>query len=214
MNHRLAGFSLLLAACAGSEPPPPSPTAPSSAQTPPPAMQAAPGGSWAVPDGFRSETIPFPLEFAPTLDHRGVEELRFAPGFFDPTAPGYWSYTFVWRVEDAALLDAAGLSRELDLYFRGLLTAVDAAAVQALRDPIAVTAAPAGQGFAITARVVDAFKTKRPLTLTGRAERRACPGGALWIFALSPESSGVRDQLTALASEAACGQAPVPNKPR
>ncbi|MEO7733588.1 MAG: hypothetical protein ABIY55_21675, partial [Kofleriaceae bacterium] len=28
---------------------------------------------WAVPDGFRSETIPFPLDFAPSVTHQGVE---------------------------------------------------------------------------------------------------------------------------------------------
>jgi hypothetical protein len=27
--------------------------------------------SWAVPQGWRTETIPFPLEFAPELKHRG-----------------------------------------------------------------------------------------------------------------------------------------------
>ena len=157
---------------------------------------------------------PFPLEFATALAHRGVEELRFAPGFFDAAAPGYWSYAFVWRVEDAAALDAAGVARELEVYFRGLLTAVDAAAVQARREPIAVIAAPAGDGFAITAHVVDAFKTKQPITLVGRAERRACASGALWVFTLAPEKSGLRGRLDALASQAACGQTPVPNQPR
>ena len=216
VKRRLVGLTLALAACSGSEPATPAPVAPSSAPAPAPAGATAPAaaGSWAVPEGFRSEQIPFPLDFAPTLAHRGVEELRFAPGFFDPATPGYWSYAFVWRVEDAAALDAAALARELEVYFRGLLTAVDAKAVQASRDPIAVTAAPSADGFAITARVVDSFKTKQPLTLVGVAERRACPSGALWIFTLAPEKSGVRDRLTALASEAACGQTPVPNKPR
>ena len=29
-----------------------------------------------MPAGWKSETIPFPIEFAPLLLHRGVEELR------------------------------------------------------------------------------------------------------------------------------------------
>lgn len=211
MKRRLLGFALAVTACSGSQPATPAPASPPAAPAPVPAAATA---SWAVPEGFRSETIPFPLEFAPALDHRGVEELRFAPGFFDPAAPGYWSYAFVWRVEDAAALDAAALARELEVYFRGLLVAVDAAAVQASREPIAVTARPDGAALAITARVVDTFKTKQPLTLVGKAERRACSSGALWIFTFAPESSGVRDRLTALASEAACGQVPVPNRPR
>jgi len=80
-----------------------------------------------VLDGFRGETIPFPLDFAPGIAHKGVEELRFAPGFFEPAQPGYWSYTFVWRTEDPAAMDAAAVGGELTAYFRGLIEAVDQA---------------------------------------------------------------------------------------
>ncbi|HTE49309.1 MAG TPA: hypothetical protein VK698_00440 [Kofleriaceae bacterium] len=211
VKRRLIGLALALSACSTAEPAASATIAPAAIA---PEARPAATASWAIPDGFRSEMIPFPLEFAPGLDHRGVEELRFAPGFFDPAAPGYWSYAFVWRLEDAAALDAAGLARELEVYFQGLLGAVDREAVQASRTPIAVTARPAGVGLVITAHLIDAFKTKQPVTLTGTAERRACPSGAVWIFALAPERSGVRDRLAALASEAACGQAPVPNRPR
>jgi hypothetical protein len=36
-----------------------------------------------VPDGWRTETIPFPLDFAPELKYEGVEELRFSPWMFE-----------------------------------------------------------------------------------------------------------------------------------
>jgi hypothetical protein len=77
-----------------------------------------------VPAGWRSETIPFPLEFAPEIPHRGVEELRFAPGFFQPDAPGYWTYAFAWVVTGDSALDVPTLGRELTTYFRGLTAAV------------------------------------------------------------------------------------------
>jgi hypothetical protein len=209
-NHRmkapLAGFILLAAACSDADPPRPSSTAAP--------VEATGPAAWSVPDGFRSETIPFPLEFAPGLAHRGVEELRFAPGFFDPAAPGYWSYAFVWRLEDAAALDAAGIARELETYFRGLLTAVDPDVGAAARDRITVATRGAAARWDVSAHVVDAFKTKQPLELVGTAERRACGAGALWVFTLAPPGSGVRRRLAALASEAACGQTPVPNRPR
>jgi len=47
----------------------------------------------AVPAGWRSEVIPFPLDFAPAIHHGGLEDLRFPPGMFDPRSPDYWSYS-------------------------------------------------------------------------------------------------------------------------
>jgi hypothetical protein len=100
-----------------------------------PGVSFEPRSDWPVPAGWKSETIPFPLEFAPALAHRGVEELRFAPGMFDPAAPGYWSYAFVWWLEDQAPQDAASLAAELTEYFRGLLTSVAAQRARAAAPP-------------------------------------------------------------------------------
>lgn len=111
-----------LAACGGAVS-----SAPQTAQT---AQTARP---WPVPAGFRSETIPFPLDFAPSLAHRGVEHLRFAPSFFDPAAPGYWSYAFVWRLDDPAALAPDALAAELTTYFRGLARHEQAAAAGSIR---------------------------------------------------------------------------------
>ena len=161
---------------------------------------------WTVPAGWKSEVIPFPLEFAPSITHRGVEELRFAPGFFDPDAPGYWSYAFTWRTDDAATLDAAAVGAELTAYFRGLIDAVDDKKRITAPDEIVARAVPDGTKFALTAHVFDAFKTAAPLDLIGWARRDACKTGALWIFVLAPASTGVRDQLETLAQAAVCGQ--------
>ena len=158
------------------------------------------------------QIIPFPLDFAPALAHTGAEELRFAPGFFDPAAAGYWSYAFVWRTHDAAAMDAAAVGAELTAYFRGLIAAVDEAKQIADRDAIVVKAVAAGPRIALTAHVFDAFKTKQPLDLVGWAERRACGTGALWSFVLAPAASALRPQLDALATGAACDQ-PVPPPP-
>jgi hypothetical protein len=189
-----------------------SPTTGPVAPPDPVAPAARPTEPWPTPAGFRSETIPFPLDFAPQLTHRGVEELRFAPGFFDPAAPGYWSYAFVWRTEDPAALDAAAVGAELTAYFRGLIEAVDAAKQIADRGAIVARGTAAGARVTVTAHVFDAFKTKLPLDLVGWAERRACGGGALWRFVLAPAASSLRPALDALAAEAACDQ-PVPPPP-
>jgi hypothetical protein len=79
-----------------------------------------PSFTWPLPTGWKAETIPFPLEFAPDVRHTGVEELRFSPGFGDPAAPDNWTYAFAWVLEDKAAFTAETLERELTAYFKGL----------------------------------------------------------------------------------------------
>jgi hypothetical protein len=170
----------------------------------PPAPTPAPA-AWAVPAGWKSETIPFPLGFAPDLAHTGEEELRFAPGFFTATAPDYWSYTFVWRTKDPARLDAAAVGDELTRYFRGLITAVDADK-QNVKDTTAILAraTAAGARFELAAHVFDGFGTGQPVDLVGWAQRTSCGTGALWVFVLAPQASTIRAELDALANTATC----------
>jgi len=86
-------------------------------------QDAKPAFSWPTPDGWRSETIPFPLDFAPTIPHKGVEMLRFPPGFATASAPDFWAYDFVWWIDDATLT-APVFEKETAEYFRGLCTAI------------------------------------------------------------------------------------------
>ena len=184
----------------------------SSSPSPRPEAAAKPSAPWDTPAGFRGETIPFPLDFAPSVAHKGVEELRFEPGFGDASAPGYWAYAFVWRTEDPAELDAAALGAELTTYFRGLIDAVDRDKKITDRDAIAVRATASGARFTLAAHVFDAFKTYQPVDLTGWAERVPCGTGALWRFSLAPASFPDRAGLDALTMQAVCGQ-PVPPPP-
>lgn len=165
------------------------------------APAAAPAAPWPTPPGWSTETIPFPLGFAPDVRHEGEEELRFPPGVFDPTAPGYWSYAFIWRTTDPARLDAAALGDELTRYYRGLIAAV---AGTAPPDTVGARAVAAPDGFALTVNLVNAFGAGEPVDLTGWARRTACGAGALWVFALAPAASTVRADVDALARAATC----------
>jgi hypothetical protein len=156
--------------------------------------------AWPVPAGYKHETIPFPLDFAPALAHRGTEELRFPPGFLDEHSPNHWSYAFVWRLDDPARLDDAALAAELTAYFRGLLTAVDGDKHRI--DPAAITVQV--ERGAIHAHILDAFGSAAPIELEGTARRTSCGDGALWAFVLAPPQSPVRAQLDALAAAATC----------
>jgi hypothetical protein len=166
----------------------------------------APAG-WRVPPGWKTEVIPFPLEFAPSVAHTGVEELRFPPGMFQPDDPGYWSYAFTWRLTDPARLDAAALSTELTAYFAGLVAAVDTKGAITARQTIRVDAAATGEAsWQLIAQTFDAFTTGAAITLVGHARRESCGEGSLWVFVLARPDSGIRPALDTLAAEATCGQ--------
>lgn len=185
----IAGLVLILtAARAGA-------AGPSSGAAQPRALASDDGFSWPVPEGWRKETIPFPLEFAPDLKHKGVEELRFGPGFSHPQEPDFWSYDFVWRLDDESVVDEKSLADELTRYFRGLNMAVAGKkyGFDAARFKASVSSVPAPAGAAaFRGRVesYDAFATGKPIVLNVEARRESCPDGRRRFvsFAVSPRS--------------------------
>jgi hypothetical protein len=165
---------------------------------------------WPVPPGWKKETIPFPLEFAPELPYRGVEELRFMPGFFDPSADGFFSYTFAWWIAGRPRFDAASLTNDLRVYFVGLARAVaegkfdteadgfraDIRLVQAEPEDRAGTVA-----FAGTMRVFDAFKTRKSLDLEAHGRAFGC--GDHFVVLLEAAPAPWPDEKRARLKEAA-----------
>src|SRR5664279_842114 len=164
----------------------------------------SPQSSWRVPDGWKHELFRFPLEFAPTLTHTGLEEVRFPPGFLTAGAANHWSYAFVWRLDDPAPLDPAALATELQLYFRGLLTSVDGDKHRLDPTQITATATAGPDGLAITVHLIDTFLDATPVDLVGTAKRTSCGKGALWTFVLAPAASPIRPALDELAASAKC----------
>lgn len=77
-----------------------------------------------APKDWRSETIPFPLDFAPEIKYKGFEELRFAPGMFKRESNTYFTYVFFWDLEGNQPITSENLEQNLSLYFKGLCKAV------------------------------------------------------------------------------------------
>lgn len=160
---------------------------------------------WPVPDGWGREQIRFPLEFAPSLAHRGMEELRFSPGFLKAGAANRWSYAFQWELTDAADLDATALAAELTAYFRGLLVSVEGDRTRFDPSAITVSAQKAGDAFAVTAHIFDAFGDGAAIELEGTAKRTVCGARVVWRFVMAPAVSPIRKALDELAAVAPCG---------
>src|SRR4029079_4215421 len=91
---------------------------------PPKAATAEQTARWPVPAGWTHETFPLPPAFAPELPYHGIEDLRFMPGYFAPGASDFWSYVFVWWLDDPPAFGAKGLAASLTTYYRGLSNVV------------------------------------------------------------------------------------------
>lgn len=149
-----------------------------------------------TPEGWRTETLPFPLEFAPELEYQGLEELRFAPGMFQEGSADFWSYVFVWWVPEETRFETQRLQTDLEGYFRGLTTAVAEARdfdpgepeFEVQLEPIE-SSTPDPVQWEGTAATYDVFVSREPLQLGLRIDIIPCPsqGHVAAIFLLSPQ---------------------------
>ncbi len=73
---------------------------------------------------WKGERIELPPGFARDLGWNGVEQIRFAPGMFDPDAPDFFSYVLVFLLSAEANTSEEKLEDELLTYYRGLSEAV------------------------------------------------------------------------------------------
>lgn len=76
------------------------------------------------PTDWGFERMDFPLGFAPKIDYKGFEEIRFAPGMMDTTSANYFTYAFVVAIEGQKNIQKKGLQDFLDTYYKGLCISV------------------------------------------------------------------------------------------
>jgi len=75
-----------------------------------------------LPQGWGKENIPLPIEFASGIPIKGMEELRFTPGWGNSKTDEYWSYTFLWFIDGTPKYKSDTLQSYLTQYFTGLYT--------------------------------------------------------------------------------------------
>lgn len=172
------------------------------------AVESGPTFTWPTPAGWRAETIPFPLGFAPTLPYRGVEELRFGPRFFDPSSPTYFTYAFAFVVEGAPDFSPEVLAADLRTYFTGLASAVTGAPSEPALHRAAIVRGDDGELHGAV-QTIDAFGDRRRLDLHLEAESRVCGQRRVLLASLSPHppASPVWQELRAVRRAFRCGGA-------
>ena len=144
-----------------------------------------------APESWRPEIIEMPLSFAPSLDYKGFEDIRFAPGWADTTASDYFTYTFTWVLDKNPKLNQKKLETQTKAYFDGLMAAVsernDLPKTEASFEFSKVKTAFAALG---DVSFYEAFFSKKVITLKVLATGEKCKATGKYLvrFNLSPST--------------------------
>jgi hypothetical protein len=76
----------------------------------------------SIPKGWGTEKILFPISFAPRIEYRGVEEIRFTPGWAKKDSVEYWSYAFLWFLDGNIVFEPVIIEEHLKMYYEGLIS--------------------------------------------------------------------------------------------
>jgi len=153
-----------------------------------------------APKGWAGEAIQLPPSFAPKMTWKGLEEVRFAPGMFDPKKDDFFSYVFVFYLPSQGEPNEKALQRELLTYYRGLATAVSrrkgGVDAQAFRltlkkvEPADKSNKKQAGRFQGTLSWTEPFATMKPQKLHFEIQSAACEGreARYLAVAVSPQA--------------------------
>jgi hypothetical protein len=74
-----------------------------------------------IPKGWTIERFLIPISFAPQIPYKGVEDIRFSPGWAKVTSDEYWTYAFLWYLDQLPKINAGTLAKNLKAYYTGLI---------------------------------------------------------------------------------------------
>ncbi|MBQ4819402.1 hypothetical protein [Aquimarina sp. MMG016] len=148
----------------------------------------------APSDDWSGEVIEFPLQFANSLKYSGTEHVLFSPGWGDENAKDYFSYVFLWELEENPELSAEKLESEMEVYFDGLMNMVSKMNLKLFKK------IPKSKAFfekvndsVFVGKVMtyDAFTTKKEVNLNFIVEKNFCnlQKKHLVLFNISPQTS-------------------------
>jgi len=75
----------------------------------------------SIPTGWDIERFLIPIEFAPQIQYKGVEDLRFTPGWGNVKSNEYWTYAFLWYLDGSYKINKNILENNLRAYYSGLV---------------------------------------------------------------------------------------------
>jgi hypothetical protein len=77
----------------------------------------------SIPKDWTIERFLIPISFAPQISYKGVEDIRFAPGWAKVKSDEYWTYAFLWWLDGSPETNAKIIAGNLKAYYTGLIEA-------------------------------------------------------------------------------------------
>jgi len=74
-----------------------------------------------IPKDWTIERFLIPISFAPQIPYKGVEDIRFSPGWAKVKSDEYWTYAFLWYLDTPPKMDEKIIAENLKDYYTGLL---------------------------------------------------------------------------------------------
>ena len=146
------------------------------------------GKKWEAPyvldtlQGWDIERFLIPISFAPSIPYKGVEDIRFTPGWAKKTSNEYWSYSFLWYLDGTQEFNASRIENNLKAYYTGLIKVnTDSAKIADKLFPVtsSVKARRTEKGdlktFEASVHMLD-YMSQKPITLNLVIHIRSCTG--------------------------------------
>lgn len=170
------------------------------------------------PAGWGVERFQIPIEFAKSIPYKGIEDIRFAPGWGDAKSEEYWTYAFLWYLNEMPAANEAILQTNLNAYYTGLIERnIERRKIPAEKlFPVKtsmneVKAAPGDlKTFRGTIHMLD-YMEQKPILLNCVVHVKKCAGRkeGFIFYEISPKATTekVWERLDALWKSFACAEA-------
>jgi len=152
----------------------------------------------SFPEGWGVERFLIPIEFASSIPYKGIEDIRFTPGWGDPKTEEYWTYAFLWYLDEMPATSETVIQTNLNAYYTGLI----GRNIEKRKIPkeklfpvkTSVKEVKAEQGdlktFKGTINMLD-YMEQKPMTLNCVVHVKSCPGQTkgFIFYEISPKIS-------------------------
>lgn len=152
------------------------------------------GLSWKPPyklelDGWGVERFLIPIDFAPSIKYTGVEDIRFTKGWSDENSPDYWSYAFLWLLDNCPVQNVAVIQKNLNAYYDGLVgrnvvkRMIPKEIIFKTQTKLGITKTESGdlQTYAGIIHILD-YMAQKPMVLHVKVHVKKCPGSTKIII--------------------------------
>jgi len=140
------------------------------------------------------EIIKVPFWFAPKINYKGFEDIRFAKGWENVESAGFWALVFAWDINLKTKPTSTYFEDNMKLYFDGLMKVVNDKKEFIIPKTKALFLEKKDKNettvFVGTVETYDAFTTKKMIQLNVTIESYYCATSKRYIpiFKFSPKN--------------------------